>query len=75
MRKAGHVVSTEEMTNAQTVLMGNPEGKKQPGRYRRRRKDNINIDRIGIEWHRDQWRALLNTVMILGSIKFWGILV
>jgi hypothetical protein len=55
--------------------VGKPEGKKPLGRPRRRWEDNIRIDLREIEWDgmdwidlaqdRDQWRALLNTVMNL----------
>jgi hypothetical protein len=51
------------------------EGKRQLGRPRRGLVDNIKIDRRELEWDgmdwidlpqdRDQWRALLNTVMNL----------
>jgi hypothetical protein len=50
-----------------------PEGKKPLGRPRRRWVDNYKIDLREIEWDgmdwidlaqdRDQWRALVNTVM------------
>jgi hypothetical protein len=46
--------------------------------------DNIKIDCRETEWDgmdwidlpqdRDQWRALVNTVMALGSIKCWEVL-
>jgi hypothetical protein len=55
--------------------MGKPEGKRSLGRPRRRWVDNIKIDlrEIGpevMDWidlaqDRDQWRALVNTVMHL----------
>jgi hypothetical protein len=55
--------------------VGNPEGKRPLGRPRRRWVDNIKIDlrEIGLDdmdWielaqDRDQWRALVNTVMNL----------
>jgi hypothetical protein len=55
--------------------MGNPEGKSPLGRQRRRWVDNIKIDLTEIEWggmdwidlaqERDQWMALVNTVMNL----------
>jgi hypothetical protein len=55
------------------ILLGKPEGKGLLGRPRRRWVDNIKIDLIEIEWddmdwidlaqNRDQWRALVNTVM------------
>jgi hypothetical protein len=55
--------------------VGKPEGKKPLERPRRRWVDNIKLDfrergRGGIDWmdlaqDRDQWRALVNTVMNL----------
>jgi hypothetical protein len=57
------------------VLVGRPEGKRPPGRPRRRWEDNIKMDfkEIGIDganWihlaqYRIQWRACVNTVMNL----------
>jgi hypothetical protein len=62
-----------EKRNAYRILVGKPEGKRLLGRPRRRWVDNINIDLReigwdGIDWidlaqDRDQWRALVNTVM------------
>jgi hypothetical protein len=56
-------------------LVGNPEGKRPLGRPRRRCVDNIKMDLREIGWDgmdsldlaedRDQWRALVNTVMNL----------
>jgi hypothetical protein len=56
-------------------LVGKLEGKRPLGRPRRRWVDNIKIDLGGIGWggiewidvdqDRDQWRALVNTVMNL----------
>jgi hypothetical protein len=56
-------------------LVGKPEGKKPLGRPRRRWEDNIRMDLreiglSGMDWidmarDRDQWRALVNTVMNL----------
>jgi hypothetical protein len=53
--------------------MGNPEGKRLLGRQRRRWVDNIKMYLRGIEWggvdlidlaqDRDQWKALVTTVM------------
>jgi hypothetical protein len=55
--------------------VGKPEGKRPLGRPRRRWVDNIKIVLRGIGWcvmdwidlapDRDQWRALVNTVMNL----------
>jgi hypothetical protein len=55
--------------------VGKPEGKRLLGRPRRRWEDNIRMDIREIEWgnvdwidralDRDQWRALVNTVMNL----------
>jgi hypothetical protein len=57
------------------VLVGSPEGKKPLGRPRRRWEDNIKTDlweigTDGVSWiqlpqDRVQWRAFVNTVMIL----------
>jgi hypothetical protein len=55
--------------------VGKPEGKRPLGRPKHRWVDNNKIDLRGIEWggmfwidlaqDRDQWRALVNTVMNL----------
>jgi hypothetical protein len=55
--------------------VGNPEGKRPLGRPRRRCEDNITLDLREIRWggmdcidlaqDRDQWRALVKTVMNL----------
>jgi hypothetical protein len=55
--------------------VGKPEGKRPLGRPRRRWVDNIKIylreigrggmDWFDLAWYRDQWRALVNTVMHL----------
>jgi hypothetical protein len=62
-----------ETRNAYRILVGKPEGKRPLGRQRRRWVDNIKIDVRergwdGVGWidlaqDRDQWRALVNTVM------------
>jgi hypothetical protein len=64
-----------ETRNAYRILVGKPERKRPLGRLRRRWVDNIKIDlrEIGcddVDWmdlaqDRDQWRALVNTVMNL----------
>jgi hypothetical protein len=61
--------------NAYRILVGKPEGKRPLGRPRRRWGDNIKMDLReigwnGVEWidmvqDRDQWRALVNTVLNL----------
>jgi hypothetical protein len=75
MRWAGHVARMREKRNAYRILVGNSEGKKPLGRTRRRWVDNIKMDLRKIGWDgmdwidlaqdRDQWRALVNTVMNL----------
>jgi hypothetical protein len=75
MRWAGHIARMGETRNAYRTLVGKPEGKRPQGRPRRRWVDNIKIDLRGIGWDgmdwihlaqdRDQWRALVNTVMNL----------
>jgi hypothetical protein len=67
--------STNERHDKYKILVGKPEGKRQRERPRRRLEDNIRIDLVEIEWEgvdcthlaedRDQWRALVNTVMNL----------
>jgi hypothetical protein len=70
----GRVCSTNgEKRNAYSIFVGKPEGKGPLGRPRRRWVDNIKMDLREIEWdgmdwidlaqYRDQWRALVNTVM------------
>jgi hypothetical protein len=62
-----------EKRNAYRVLVRKPEGKKPLGRPRRRCMDNIKMDLREIGWDgvnwieqdRDQWRALVNTVLNL----------
>jgi hypothetical protein len=64
-----------ETRNAYRILVGKPEGKRLLGRPRRRWVDNIEMDLREIIWvdiywidlvqDRDQWRALVNTVMNL----------
>jgi hypothetical protein len=64
-----------EKRTAYRILVGNPEGKRPLGRPRGRRVDNIKMDLREICWDggdwidlaqdRDQWRALVNTIMKL----------
>jgi hypothetical protein len=64
-----------EKRNIYRTLVGKPEGKRPLGRPRRRWVDNSKTDLREINWNgmywidlaqdRDQWRALVNTVMNL----------
>jgi hypothetical protein len=64
-----------ETRNSYRILVGKLEGKRPLGRPRRRWVDNIKMDLGDIGWggrdwielaqDRDQWRALVNTVMNL----------
>jgi hypothetical protein len=73
MRRAGHVARIGEKRNAYRILVEKPEGDRSLGRPRCRWVDNIKIylretGWDGIHWillvqYRDQWRALVNTVM------------
>jgi hypothetical protein len=64
-----------EKRNAYRILVGKSEGKRPLGRPRRRWVDNIKMDLREIGWDdadwiyvaqdRDQWRALVNTVLNL----------
>jgi hypothetical protein len=65
----------DEKRNAYRILLGKPEGKRPLGRPKRTLVDNIKMDLIetgwdGVDWidiaqDRDQWRALVNTVLNL----------
>jgi hypothetical protein len=73
MRWAVHVARMGEKRNAHRILVGKPEGKRPHGRPRRTWVDNVKkylrkIRWNGMDWidqaqDRDQWRALVNTVM------------
>jgi hypothetical protein len=75
MRWAGHVTRMGEARNAYRILVGKPEGKRSLRRPRHRWVDNIKMDLMGVGWDgidwidlaqdKDQWRALVNTVMSL----------
>jgi hypothetical protein len=62
---------TGEKRNAYWILVGMPEGKRPLGRPRHRWEDNTMKDVLGwgsMDWtdlaqDRDQWRALVNTVV------------
>jgi hypothetical protein len=67
--------NTNEKRNTYIILLGKPEGKRALGRPIRRWVYNIKIDITERAWNgtnwidlaqdRDQWRALVNTVMNL----------
>jgi hypothetical protein len=75
MRWAGHVARMQEKRNAYRILVGKPESKRPLVRPRRSWVDTIKMDLREIGWDgmdwidlaqdRDQWRALVNTVMNL----------
>jgi hypothetical protein len=64
-----------EKRNVYGVLVGKPKGKRPLGKPRRRWVDNLKRHLRDIEWsdmnwidltqNRDQWRALMNTIMNL----------
>jgi hypothetical protein len=68
-------MSSAEKRTAYTILVGKPEGKRPLGRPRLRWKINIKIDFKemglgGMDWthltqDKDQWRALVRTIMNL----------
>jgi hypothetical protein len=67
--------TNEEKSNAYRILVRKPQGKRPLGRPRCRWADSIKMDLReigwgGVDWielaqDRDQWRALMNTVMNL----------
>jgi hypothetical protein len=75
MRRAGHVARIGEKRRAYRILVGKAESKRRLGRPRHMWVKNIVIDLReigwdGVDWidlsqERDQWRALVNTVMNL----------
>jgi hypothetical protein len=75
MRWAGPVTRMGENRNAFRIFVVMPEGKRPLERPRRRWVDNIKMDLREIGWNsmdwidlaqnRDEWRALVNTVMNL----------
>jgi hypothetical protein len=75
MRWAGHVARMGEGRGVYRALVGRPEGKRPPGRLRRRSEDNIKMGlrETGIDganWIRlaqdkVQWRASVSSVMNL----------
>jgi len=75
MRWAGHVARMGEGKSVYKILVGKPEGRKQLGRPRRRRENNISMDlrEVGcgcVDWmklaqDRNRWHALVGAVMNL----------
>jgi hypothetical protein len=75
IRWTGHVTRIGEKRNAYRILVGKPEGKRPLGRPRHRWVDNIKMNFREIRWDvvdwidraqdREQWRALVNTVLNL----------
>jgi hypothetical protein len=75
MRSAGHVARIGENRNSYRLLVGKPEGKRPPGRPRRRRVDNIkmdlgevgwgDVDWVGLAKDRNRWKALVNSILNL----------
>jgi hypothetical protein len=80
IRWTGHVVRMGEKRNAYSILVRKPEGKRPLGRPRRRWVDNIrlNLGEIGwdgVDWihvaqDRNQWRAVVNTVINLRVLEW-----
>jgi hypothetical protein len=64
-----------ELRNAYKILVGKPEQKRPPGRHVHRLKNNIRTELREVGWEvvelihvaqdRDQWRALVNTIINL----------
>jgi hypothetical protein len=71
--RLGVVARMGVVRNVHNIFVRKPEGKRSFGRPRRRWEDNIRMDLREMGWDgvdymylaqdRDQWRALLNTVM------------
>jgi hypothetical protein len=72
---AGHMTRIGEERKVYKVLVGKPEGRRQPGRPRRRWEDGVRMDlrEIGlvcVDWirlaqDRDRWRAVVSAMMNL----------
>jgi hypothetical protein len=75
MRGVGHVACMREDRKVYKVLVAKPKGKRRLRRLRHRWEDGIKVDHRQIGWEgmewiymaedRDQWQALVNTVMYL----------
>jgi hypothetical protein len=71
--KMGGACNTHESDDAYSIFIGKPQTKRPLWRPRHRREDNIRMDLREIGWEgvdwmhlaqdRDQWRAVVNTVM------------
>jgi hypothetical protein len=62
------VIRIDAKRSAYMMLVAKPEGKRPLGRPERRRANSIKMDGGGVDWIdlaqvRDQWEALVNTVM------------
>jgi hypothetical protein len=78
MRWAGYVARMGEERKVYKVLVGKPEGKRPPGRPRRKWEDGIRMNLRetgvgGVDWirlsqDRDRWRAVVSAVMNLGVL-------
>jgi hypothetical protein len=75
------VARMREERKVYNVLMGKPEGKRPPGRPRRRWDDGIRMDLRETGWgsvdwtqlaqYRDRWRSVLSAVMSLWILAPW----
>jgi hypothetical protein len=73
MKCAWHVAGMGEKRNVYRILVGKPESKSPLGKPRRRCVSNIKMDLREIGWNgmdwidltqdRDQWKALVNTII------------
>jgi hypothetical protein len=84
LKRMRWVVHLARMGNAYMKLVGKPKGKRLLGRPRRRWMGNSKMDLRERRWYvmdwfdlsqdRDQWRVLVNAIMILRVKKNWKIL-
>jgi hypothetical protein len=82
MRRSGYAARMREKGNAYRILVGNLERKGPLGRPIGSWEDTIQMDFREIEWgvldwidlglDRDQWRALVNTVMKSSTSRMLG---
>jgi hypothetical protein len=81
-RRTDHVARMAEKRNAHGIFVGKPEGKRPLQGLRNMLEDNIKMDVREIEWggmdwihlvqDRNQWKALVNTVIKFGFHKMLG---